>query len=109
FGQAVEARMGAMWLTGDKEYNQPFMVHNGTSDTMGATLVALGIMSALYDRERTGKGQKVETSLVGAQMHGMGHPMNIALFKGKGYERHGRRTHTAPFNNFYRCKDGEWV
>lgn len=109
FGQAVEARLGAMWLTGDQEHNEPFMIHTASADTMGATLVALGIMAALYDRERTGKGQMVETSLVGAQMHGMGHPMNIALFAGQGYKRHSRRTHTAPFNNFYRCKDDSWI
>lgn len=109
FGQAVEARMGAMWLTGDREYDQPFMVHNATSDTMGATLLALGIMTALFDRERTGRGQRVETSLVGSQMHAMGHAMNISLFSGACYARHSRRTHSAPFNNFYRCSDGEWI
>jgi crotonobetainyl-CoA:carnitine CoA-transferase CaiB-like acyl-CoA transferase len=109
FGQAVEARLGAMWLTGDQEHDEPFMIHTASADTMGATLVALGVMAALYDRERTGKGQMVETSLVGAQMHGMGHPLNIALFAGQGYKRHSRRTHTAPFNNFYRCGDGNWI
>ena len=109
FGQAVEARMGAMWLTGDRDYDQPFMVHNATSDTMGATLLALGIMTALFDRERTGRGQRVETSLVGSQMHAMGHAMNISLFSGACYARHSRRTHSAPFNNFYRCSDGEWI
>lgn len=109
FGQAVEARLGAMWLTGDQDYDEPFMISTGSADTMGATLVALGIMTALYDRERTGKGQMIETSLVGAQMHGMGHPMNIAMFAGQAYKRHSRRRHTAPFNNFYRCRDGRWI
>ena len=109
FAQAVEARLGAMWLTGDQDYDQPFMVHGGTADTMGATLVALGLMTALYDRERTGRGQRVETSLLGAQMHALGHPMNISLLGGASYARHSRRTHSAPFNNFYACRDGEWI
>jgi crotonobetainyl-CoA:carnitine CoA-transferase CaiB-like acyl-CoA transferase len=109
FGQAVEARLGAMWLAGDKAFDQPFMVHNSGSDMMGATIVALSAMAALFDRSRTGEGCLIETSLVGSQLHLMGHAMNIALLKGATYERHSRSTTIAPFNNYYRCKDGNWI
>ena len=37
------------------------------ADHVGAITMAFGIMSALYHRQRTGEGQKVDSSLLGAQ------------------------------------------
>lgn len=47
----------------------PAAVGIGIIDTHGAALAALGIITALFDRERTGKGHKVDSCLLNAGMH----------------------------------------
>ena len=39
-----------------------------TIDTAGAQQLALGVMTALFARERTGEGQRVQTSALGAAL-----------------------------------------
>ena len=46
---------------------KPFFVENGVADQVGAMNFAYAIVSALYAREkRGGKGQRIETSQLGA-------------------------------------------
>ena len=50
------------------------------SDEVGALNYALSIMQALYARERTGRGQHVETSQLGATVAFQYYGMAAALF-----------------------------
>jgi len=64
---AAQARGGLTNLSGPAD-GPPMPAGAAISDSAGAMQLALGVVTALYDRERTGRGQKVETSAVGAQL-----------------------------------------
>jgi len=57
------ALSGLMSLTGTEE-SGPMIVGTQVADHVAGMVCALGIVSALYDRVRTGKGQYIDTSMV---------------------------------------------
>ncbi len=65
FAMTAEAVAGVMSLTGEPG-GEPMRIGYSLLDPVGAVFAFGGIVSALYARERTGKGQKVETSLLEA-------------------------------------------
>jgi crotonobetainyl-CoA:carnitine CoA-transferase CaiB-like acyl-CoA transferase len=58
----AQAAGGLMGITGSPA-SGPVKVGAAVADVVSGRLLAFGIMTALYDRIRTGKGQLVETSL----------------------------------------------
>jgi len=64
---AAQARGGLTNLSGPAD-GPPMPAGAAIADSTGAMQLVLGIVTALYDRERTGRGQKVETSALGAQL-----------------------------------------
>ena len=58
---------GSVAHTGTPE-TRPLPAGVALADHAGAVFLALGIMFALYGRERTGRGQRVDTSLFGSQL-----------------------------------------
>jgi len=65
---------GLMSITGDED-GPPAKVGVASTDILTGTLAQSGILSALYARERTGVGQKVDVSLMESQLAGL---VNIA-------------------------------
>jgi crotonobetainyl-CoA:carnitine CoA-transferase CaiB-like acyl-CoA transferase len=63
FDQSVQAMSGLMSVTGT-EQTGPLRVGIAIGDSTAGVFGALGIVMALYERERTGVGQVVETSLI---------------------------------------------
>ncbi len=63
----AQALFGVMAITGQKETG-PRPVGVSVADHHGAALLALGIIAALYRRERTGKGCRVDASLMQAAL-----------------------------------------
>ena len=61
FDGLAQARSGAMACNGT---GQPFVNHLPYVDFSTALYGSFGVMSALYERERTGQGQCVEVSLI---------------------------------------------
>jgi crotonobetainyl-CoA:carnitine CoA-transferase CaiB-like acyl-CoA transferase len=68
--------------------------------------LALGIMTALFVRERTGIGQKVEVSLLGTQL-ALQAP-DILHYLHFGEER-TREFRSSPTVGHYACSDGRWL
>lgn len=64
---AAIARGGLASVTGTLD-GGPFAPGATVADTAGAMQLALAIMTALFARERTGVGQRVRTSALGAQL-----------------------------------------
>jgi crotonobetainyl-CoA:carnitine CoA-transferase CaiB-like acyl-CoA transferase len=64
---AAQARGGLASVAGDQD-GPPMPAGAAIADSAGALQLALGIMTALFARERTGFGQLVETSALGAQL-----------------------------------------
>jgi len=65
YDQIVQGMSGLMWLTGTAE-TAPLRVGIPIGDLIAGYFTALGIMIALIERESSGRGQKVETSLLEA-------------------------------------------
>ncbi len=80
----------------------------GSGDYTTATAIYAAITTALYHRERTGKGANVGTSLLATGVWSTGTLVSAALAGGKPYELNDR---TAPVNamtNPYQSGDGRW-
>jgi crotonobetainyl-CoA:carnitine CoA-transferase CaiB-like acyl-CoA transferase len=62
FDQSAQAMSGLMSVTGTRETG-PLRVGIAIGDSSAGVFAALGIVAALYEREQTGLGQLVQTSL----------------------------------------------
>lgn len=65
YDQIVQGMSGLMWLTGTAE-TAPLRVGIPIGDLLAGYFAAMGILIALIERESSGRGQKVETSLLEA-------------------------------------------
>jgi crotonobetainyl-CoA:carnitine CoA-transferase CaiB-like acyl-CoA transferase len=68
-----------------------------------------GILAALFERERTGKGRLVETSLLRTGIYALGSDMAIQLALGKVGSTRPRENALNPLNNFYKTRDDNWL
>jgi crotonobetainyl-CoA:carnitine CoA-transferase CaiB-like acyl-CoA transferase len=85
---AAQARSGLMSMTGEAD-GGPLPVGVAVADYIGAMNLALAVISALYARERTGVGQKVETSLLGSAIAAQAWELQYYLISGQ-LKRGGR-------------------
>lgn len=65
---ALQAHSGLMSLTGEPG-RPPVRVGTAAIDLHGSLAMVASILAALFHRERTGKGQRIETSLLLASAH----------------------------------------
>lgn len=78
-------------------------------DTMVASTAAVGLLSALYHRRRTGQGQHVDVSAREAISRLIG-PAFIEAARGGSPSRTGNLHETMAPHNCYPCRgDGEWI
>jgi formyl-CoA transferase len=66
YDQVLQARSGICSAQGSKE--QPEIVYGSAVDYYAASMVSIGVTAALYQRERTGRGQEVGVSLLGSAL-----------------------------------------
>lgn len=66
FDLVIQARGGIMSYTGEPE-QMPVRMGAPMGDLAGGLFAAQGILAALYQRERTGRGQMIDISLVDCQ------------------------------------------
>ena len=109
FDQTAQAYSGLMFAMGEREQREPVQAVGGIADQMGATMLAAGILAALLARERTGRGQKINTSLLGSALHLQAIGVTVASLRGKGWTQHSRKHTKNPLTNHYRCGDGKWI
>ncbi len=102
------ARSGLMMCAGEKGA-PPAQVLPGMGDEIGALMCAWGVTAALYAREKTGKGQVVDTSLLGSIIAMLGLIMEAPAELGQEFGRELRATAGNPLYNHYRCKDDKWI
>ena len=67
YDMVVQAMGGVMSLTGHPD-TPPTRVGTSTGDLTAGMFAALGIASALYDRTKTGRGMKVDISMLDSQV-----------------------------------------
>jgi CoA:oxalate CoA-transferase len=102
------ARSGLMMAAGE-EGTPPCMITPGLGDELGGLVCAWGISLALLAREKTGKGQVVDTSLMGSIVAMLGHLVSGTAMLGQEFPRFIRTNAGNPLYNHYRCRDGQWL
>lgn len=68
FDMTVQALTGAMARLGEPG-QPPIYMGMGSGDAYGGIMSAFAIVMAIYQRNRTGKGQSIDASLYGAQLY----------------------------------------
>ncbi|MBI2765549.1 MAG: CoA transferase [Chloroflexi bacterium] len=106
FDQISQAYSGFAQHSGGGPGCRPEIPYPGLADQSGAMNFAFGIMTALFARERTGLGQRVEVSLLGTQLALQSPELVHTMHTGKERERAFR---AAPIIGHYECSDGRWV
>ncbi len=106
--------VGAFWARSGAEHImfptdvEPHGVRGGFGDHVtGMTLVS-GVMAALYQRERTGRGQLVSTSLLRTGLYCVGWDTGIRLRFGTVAPTAPRTQPLNPVLNQYRSRDQRW-
>lgn len=102
------ARSGLMMSCGEKG-SPPTQILPGIGDEIGGLMCAFGVTAALYAREKTGKGQVVDTSLMGSMIGALGFIMAAPAILGQEFPREIRAQAGNPVYNHYRCKDERWI
>jgi len=108
---AAQARGGIMSIIGEPS-QPPAPVGVGLADQVAAGLLAYGITLALFARERTGRGQEVDISLLAGQAWLGALALQDYLFYGKDHGPLGKVSRAStrnPLWNVYRTKDDEWL
>src|SRR5688572_2705159 len=86
----------------------PARSSSGTGDHPSATALFGAIMTALWRREKTGRGGQVDSSLVANGLWSNSFFVQAKLI-GAQFPPRPKRTHAVnPLSNSYRCKDGRW-
>ena len=102
------ARCGMMMSCGERG-TPPTQILPGMGDEIGGLMCAWGVTAALYAREKTGKGQVVDTSLMGSLIAMLGFILAAPAILGQEFPREIRSTAGNPLYNHYRCKDDKWI
>jgi len=87
--------------------SSPAIPPQAFGDYNHAVVVAAGVLGALFNRTRTGKGEKVVANLYHSAIWG-GNIAVMATQFGATYPK-SRTAVPNPFNNTYRTADGEWL
>ncbi len=104
----MQAFTGIMSITGEPD-GPPVRCGVSFLDLTTGILCALGAVSALYQRDRTGLGQRIDGSLLTTAIGLMNFQAENYLVAGVVPKALGSSAPgTSPYRNF-RCADGQWV
>jgi crotonobetainyl-CoA:carnitine CoA-transferase CaiB-like acyl-CoA transferase len=104
---AYWARSGLLYLVRDAGASPTWPV-SGSGDNATAVAIYSAIVTALYRRERTGKGSSVTTSLLAAGVWAANVMVGGALAGAKQPAMHDRAHPATAGANVYRSSDGTW-
>jgi crotonobetainyl-CoA:carnitine CoA-transferase CaiB-like acyl-CoA transferase len=100
-------RSGLMMACGERG-TPPSQVLPGLGDELGGMVCAWAVCTALYAREKTGKGQLVDTSLMGSLLCMESLILSAPAILGQEFPREVRAQAGNPIYNHYRAKDDKW-
>ncbi|HUJ09372.1 MAG TPA: CoA transferase [Verrucomicrobiae bacterium] len=97
---AIQGQGGIMSLTGNPN-GPPYKTGTSLADIAAGIYATLGILLALHARQRTGRGQKVDVSLLDGQVSFLTYQAGIYFGTGKSPTRKGNRHPTiVPYETF---------
>ncbi|RAK58343.1 CoA transferase [Phenylobacterium hankyongense] len=104
---AFWARAGVANMTAPKG-TDPFMLRSGFGDHITALATVSAILAGLYERERTGVGRLVQTSLLATGVYTVGSDLAVQLKFGKLASNRDRAHPLNPLATFYKSAEGRW-
>lgn len=105
---AFWARSGIMGLIGEPDAPPPLQ-RPGMGDHATAPLLVSGVLAALLERERPGKGQEVSGSLLNTGLWVLGTDVQATLVSRQSPARISRTQVANPLWNSYQTKDSTWL
>lgn len=106
---AYWARSGLMDLVRSDHAAPPARSVAGMGDHPSAMTLFAAISTALYQRERSGRGGVVSTSLLANGLWANACFVQARLFEAPLAPRPPRERSATPMTNLYRCRDGRWL
>jgi len=107
FDYQGQGKSGLMYNMGEPGMT-PLLAQFGLIDQATAIMASYQVVIALFMRERFGKGQEIDVSLLSTASYLMYVNNLTALLTGQEVPRHEQASGD-PLRNYYQCKDGKWV
>jgi CoA:oxalate CoA-transferase len=108
FDLVIQAMSGLMSVTGERD-GRPIAVGESVADVATGMFAAWGIAAALYDRERTGVGRRLEVAMLDSVFSMLLTGLSRRLFTERPTRRGGNRhPETYPVDSFA-TRDGDIV
>ncbi len=106
FDYQGQGRSGMMYSVGEPQMT-PLVSQFGIIDQTTSIMLSHSVITALFQRERTGIGQEVHVSILGTALFMLYDNVITALIGDFEVPRH-QRTTEYPLRNFYQCADDKW-
>jgi crotonobetainyl-CoA:carnitine CoA-transferase CaiB-like acyl-CoA transferase len=104
---AFWARAGVANMTAPKGQD-PFILRSGFGDHITTLATVSATLAALYEREQTGVGRLVQTSLLATGVYTMGSDLAVQLKFGRLASIRTRERPMNPIATFYKSADDRW-
>jgi crotonobetainyl-CoA:carnitine CoA-transferase CaiB-like acyl-CoA transferase len=104
---AFWARSGIGYMTAPKG-TEPFMRTSGMGDHCTSLATVSAILAALYEREKTGVGRMVQTSLLATGVYLWGSDLAVQLKLGRVASIRSRDNPINAVANHFKSADGRW-
>src|SRR4051812_3275367 len=104
YDHVIQATSGIMAATGTPEVN-PIKFGAPANDYATGTMGAFALSAALFQRERTGRGQRIDMAMLDVALMMQASHVAAYLSTGKGAKPSGNK-HTHATNSAYPTKDG---
>ncbi|MEM6484161.1 MAG: CoA transferase [Pseudomonadota bacterium] len=108
FDQVVQALGGGMSITG-QDSTQPTRAGIPIGDLGGGMFAVMGILSALYERERSGQGQRIDISMLDCQISMLNYMATMHFLSGQVPEPIGNSHFVHVPYNSYPTADGHII
>lgn len=105
YDQIIQGMSGVMAVNGDERLN-PLRCGFPICDTVGGLTAAFAIVSALFQRERTGEGQFIDVALMDSIMPLLGWTASNLMIGGQDPIPMGNENFTAAPSGTFKTKDG---
>ena len=104
YDHVIQATSGIMAMTGTPEAH-PVKIGSPAIDYATGTMGAFALSAALFQRERTGQGQRIDMAMLDVAMILMASPLTGYMRNGRHPKPHGNKQPFAT-NSAYQTKDG---
>lgn len=105
--EVVQMMGGLAYMTGPS--GRPLRAGSSVTDILGGSFGVIGILAALYEREKTGKGKLVQATLFESVAFLLGQHMAVAAVTGKTPPPMPERGRSWGVYDLFDCADGEQV